>query len=150
MKSLAFFIFGLLLISPKASAFSYANRGVGLAIGEPAGITVFYRTSDKAFVQAFIGPNMVLGGDYNFAFAGAIKDAPSVTPYLGFGGFIFNRDYRNRETDTSGFGIRMPSGLLFQIPEAPFQFHVEVSAASTINPFFYSFASAMVGLRFLF
>ncbi len=150
MKSLAFFLFGLCLIPSQAAAFSYANRGIGLAIGEPAGVTMFYRTSDKAFVQAFVGPSMVLGADYNFAFAGAIKEAPRVTPYLGFGGFVFTRDYGYRETASAGFGIRMPAGLLFQIPDAPFQFHLELSVASTLNPFFYSFASAMAGLRFLF
>jgi hypothetical protein len=44
----------------------------------------------------------------------------------------------------------MPLGLLIAIPDAPFHVHVEVAPATTINPFMYSFAAAMAGVRFLF
>jgi len=140
----------LMTFSAEASAFSFADRGVGLAVGEPGGITLFYRDSEKSFIQAFIGPGLMAGVDYNFAFAGALKSATNVTPYLGLGGFLFTGDHWSAPHNVSGFGLRMPAGLLIQIPEAPFHFHLEVAAASTISPFMYSFAAIMAGVRFLF
>jgi hypothetical protein len=144
----ALLIFSLLVLP--ASAFSQEKYGLGLAFGEPGGITFFYQTSDKSFVQAFIGPGLVLGGDYNFAFIDAIPSQKNVIPYLGFGGFIFSGDHWAHSRDSTGFGIRMPLGLLIKIPEAPFHIHLEVTPATTLNPFMYSFAAAMAGVRFLF
>jgi hypothetical protein len=140
----------LITFSTAASADSPARYGAGLAFGEPGGITFYYRASEKAFVQAFLGSGLVLGGDYNFAFTEALTANKNIVPYLGFGGFIFSGYHWSRSRDSTGFGLRMPLGLLIAIPDAPFHVHVEVAPATTINPFMYSFAAAMAGVRFLF
>lgn len=137
-------------LSGYAFGFSLEKFGVGLAVGEPGGMTAFLRTSDRSFAQAFIGPNLVIGGDYNFAFARIIPSTPNITPYLGFGGFVFAGRTWTYSKGTTGFGIRMPVGLLIKIPEAPFHFHLEIAPATTINPFMESFATFMAGVRFLF
>ena len=140
----------LFMFSNAAIADQSKQYGAGLAFGEPGGITFFYRTDEKSFVQAFIGSGLVLGGDYNFAFLNAIPSQKNIVPYLGFGGFIFSGDHWSRSRDSTGFGLRMPLGVLVQIPEAPFHIHLEVTPATTISPFMYSFAAAMAGVRFLF
>ena len=133
-----------------ASSFASADNGIGLAVGEPAGITYFRKIDDQSFAQAFIGSNLVIGLDYAIAFPGAVKNLPNFTPYVGGGLFLFSSRYWDHARDNSGIGLRMPLGVLIQIPNAPLHFHLEVAPSTTINPFMYSFVDAMIGARFLF
>jgi len=136
--------------SADASSFASADNGIGLAVGEPAGITYFRKIDDQSFAQAFIGSNLVIGLDYAVAFPGAVKNLPNFTPYVGGGLFLFSSRYWDHARDNSGIGLRMPLGVLIQIPNAPLHFHLEVAPSTTINPFMYSFVDAMIGARFLF
>ena len=140
----------LFFLTSDVFAFSSEKFGLGLAVGEPGGVTAFLRTNDRSFVQAFLGPNLVVGGDYNFAFTRLVPSSPNITPYLGFGGFLFAGRTWTYSRGTTGFGIRMPVGLLIKVPEAPFHFHLEIAPSTTINPFMDSFAAFLAGVRFLF
>lgn len=149
IKRIAFTL-ACLFLPTTGSAASAERFGVGLAFGDPGGITFIYRNTEKSFFQAYLGSGLLLGSDYDFVFTDLISSQKNVIPFLGFGGFIFTGDHWSRSRDATGFGLRMPVGLLIEIPEAPFHFHLEVAPAMTISPFMYSFASAMIGVRFLF
>jgi len=138
------------LVGIQNACFANEQRGIGLSFGDPGGLTFFYRTTEKEFIQAYLGSGLVIGGDFNFSFAGKLWSQNSVIPYLGFGGFVFSGDSWAHSKDASGFGIRMPIGVILKVPDAPFHVHLEVAPATTISPFMHSFAAAMAGVRFLF
>ena len=131
-------------------SYSNANNGIGIAIGDPGGITFFHKLDETAFIQAYVSRYLLLGADYNMVFPRAIHAIPELTPYVGAGAFLFTSNSWNHSRHHSGVGARIPLGLLLQVPNAPIQFHFEIAPSTTVIPFMYSFADAMIGVRFLF
>ncbi len=143
-----------------ASSYASANNGVGIAVGDPGGITFFHKLDERNFIQAFLSQNLLIGADYASAFPNAITAIPELTPFVGGGAFFFkfSHSYYGRydrygyykSGDEFGIGGRIPLGLLLQVPNAPVQFHVEISPSILVIPALYSFLDAMIGVRFLF
>jgi hypothetical protein len=138
----------------RASSWVSANNGVGIAIGDPGGITFFHKLEEKSFVQAYVSRYFLVGADYAMVFPRAIYAVPELTPYIGGGAFMFSThywyydDYR-RHSDL-GIGGRIPLGLMLQIPDAPIHIHLEIAPTTTVIPFIWTYADAQLGVRFLF
>jgi hypothetical protein len=157
-------IAGVFLFSVASAAYAgseswvFAPNGVGIAVGTNGGLTGFHKMDERTFVQGTIGGlsngGLVLGADYAMVFPRAIYAIPELTPYIGGGAFIFscNRWCSNMAgvDDGTGFGARIPFGLLLQIPNAPVHIHLEVGPSTTVIPEVHSGFDAVLGARFLF
>jgi hypothetical protein len=148
--------FGFLRSDPSLAASGWVNadNGLGIAVGEPGGITFFHKLEEKSFIQAYISRYFLVGADYAMVFPRAIHAIPELTPYVGGGGFLFSAHYWYdddlRRRSTLGIGARIPFGMLLQIPDAPVHIHLEIAPATTVIPFMWTYFDAQLGVRFLF
>jgi hypothetical protein len=137
-----------------AAGWVHADNGIGIAVGEPGGITFFHKLEEKSFVQAYVSRYFLVGADYAMVFPRAIHAIPELTPYIGGGGFLFSAHYWYdddlRRRSSLGLGARIPFGMLLQIPEAPVHLHLEIAPATTVIPFMWTYLDAQLGVRFLF
>jgi hypothetical protein len=137
-----------------ASGWVNGNNGLGIAVGDPGGVTFFHKLEDKSFLQAYVSRYFLIGADYAMAFPRSITSIPELTPYIGGGGFLFSAHYwyddSLRRHRTIGVGGRIPLGLLLQIPQAPIHIHLEVAPATTVIPFMWTYVDVQIGVRFLF
>jgi hypothetical protein len=106
-----------------ADSYGTTRNGLGIAIGEPGGITFFHKISERSFMQAFISRYLLIGADYAVMFPRAIYSIPELTPFVGGGAFLFTSRHWDHSRDVGGVGMRIPLGLLLQVPNAPIQFH---------------------------
>ena len=140
-----------------------ANNGIGIAIGDPGGITFFHKMDEDHFIQAYFSQNLLIGADYATVFPYAITAIPELTPFIGGGAYLFKfayefYDYYGRYSRYSrygksgdlGVGARIPLGLLLQVPNAPIQIHLEIAPSVLVIPVIYSYLDLMIGVRFLF
>lgn len=153
MRRLVLFIIlatGLNANAVAGPSYVSADNGIGIALGEPGGLTFFHKLNDQYFIQGFLSRDLLVGADYAFVFNGAIHAIPELNPFIGAGAFVFTNHSWDQSRDRSGMGVRIPLGLLLQVPNAPVQFHAEITPSCTVIPFIDSFADAMIGVRFLF
>ena len=79
-------------VAKGTSSYASANNGVGIAVGDPGGITFFHKLDERNFIQAFLSQNLLIGADFATAFPNAITAIPELTPFVG-GGRYFRQEF---------------------------------------------------------
>jgi len=146
----------------KTSPSSGGNQfGVGVVLGDGAGLSLYGDTDIDHFVQAGMvwGPldTYSLTADYAFAYRHAISSMPIVTPYWGLGLAVVRPGvdswytrYDEREQYRTDFGLRLPLGLNIVIPRTPVQLGVELAPTLLVAPATYSYLQGDLHARLLF
>ncbi|MBU6153514.1 MAG: DUF3996 domain-containing protein [Bdellovibrionales bacterium] len=149
------FFFTLLLIPGLGVQASVPrNKGVGVVLGEPTGLTAkFWNSQDRA-VDAGIAFSfdrfVFLYSDYLFHF----KSISGIRPYAGIGGGLLissgNKKgrYFDEQDGAFGLGVRIPLGAEWFIPDAPFGIFAELVPGIGLVPGTYGFFQGGVGARF--
>ncbi|MDI6400471.1 hypothetical protein QLX67_00555 [Balneolaceae bacterium ANBcel3] len=132
---------------------SYAsdqNKGVGVLIGDPTGISFALRTqTDRAFAGglawSFRGHStMHFHLDYLFYHHGIIPvEKGSLPLYYGLGG-------RLRFGDTDKLGIRIPLGIAYQFENDPIELFFEIVPILELVPGTALSGNAAIGIRYYF
>jgi hypothetical protein len=137
-----------------SSSYTPGTTGFGVTVGTFGGLTGYHQFSDQNFIQISVGHNLVLAGDYGIRLANITPKHPELMPFVGAGAFVFSNRYWSTYSDRgkhlSGLGVRIPLGIMYQIPEAPVHLHAEIAPSATISPFIASFLAFELGIRFIF
>ncbi|MBI2375032.1 MAG: hypothetical protein HYV07_13630 [Deltaproteobacteria bacterium] len=113
--------------------------GLGIILGDPTGLTLKSRLSQRNALQLHVGfafgdekkGRLSLILDYLFHFTGIpVESAGVLAPYLGIGGKLVLRESR----DDVLFGVRVPIGLAFFIRSVPIEIAVEVAVGIHLIP----------------
>ena len=128
----------ILLLSPAANAQGPEGRtfGLGLCLGEPAGVTAKYWLDSNHAVDAAVGwgyfPHQGLSiyADYLYNLY-TLVDAGSVPFdllfYFGVGGKVGFWQHKDRDKGGIGIGVRVPFGLTMVFTSAPFDVFFEIT-----------------------
>jgi hypothetical protein len=142
------FVVIILLVSLNLSA--HKGLGLGIVAGDPTGITAKYWTSKNTAIcgacgWSFRGEGYVhLNGDFiyhNFKLFPVEKG--ELPLYFGLGGRLALKD-------DPEIGIRIPVGIVYLFPDAPFDAFFELSPYLNLSPRTDMFLSASLGGRFFF
>ena len=145
------FIFIIICLSKFSSA-QETGLGVGIMLGEPTGFSAkkwLSSTSaiDGGLAWSFVNDgSMQIHGDYLFHFPDFISK-PKLTAYLGVGGRI---KFKGNDKGESSLGIRIPAGLTYIFPDAPFDAFVEVAPVFDLTPETRSSFNSAIGVRYYF
>jgi hypothetical protein len=167
MHRKALLVVAVLLLLPAAAHAQGPNGrpfGLGLALGEPTGISGKYWFNEKNAVDMAIGYGYfpheggALFADYLYhIYTIANTSKFDFEFYLGFGGklgFWHHHVDRPDPHDDRGFGIgvRIPFGLTMVFDQAPFDIFLELTPSMAFispEPFYFDFDAALGG-RFYF
>jgi len=157
----------LLMLPALAHAQGPQNKpfGLGLALGEPTGITGKYWFDRKSTLQFALGWGYYPHGGgaiycdyiYNvFPLVRAQKVSFNLLFYMGLGGKIgvWDEDYYHHEHYDAGVsvGVRIPFGLTMVFVKAPFEVFLELVPGLAFihpHPFWFDF-DGCIGGRFYF
>jgi hypothetical protein len=152
------------LLGTMAQARTGGPFGLGLVLGEPTALTLKYDQSENDAFDAGLAFNfdkwVLVYGDYQYKFAGAIRTLPQFTPYIGIGAVIVgsNRSiddtrhyqYFTSSTDSKwALGVRVPLGIEWR-PNAPIGVFAEIAPGISLIPSTTSFIQGGVGIRYFF
>jgi hypothetical protein len=156
----------LLMLPALASAQGPQNKpfGLGLALGEPTGITGKYWFNSKNTLQFALGWGYLRYGGaavycdylYNvFTLVRAKKVPFNLLFYMGIGGKVgmwYRDHWRDPEYSGVGIGVRIPFGLSMKFVRAPFEVFLELVPGLAFihpDPFWFDF-DGCIGGRFYF
>jgi hypothetical protein len=130
--------------SPHGGTSHSNQKGVGIILGDPSGLTgKFWLGSDRA-VDAGLAFSMdhyfFIYSDYLFHF----KPIHTIKPYIGIGGGL------SVQSKSLGIGLRIPFGGEWFIPSAPFAVFLEVTPGIGILPSTNGFVQGGLGVRYYF
>jgi len=138
--------------------------GLGLVIGDPTALTAKYDANQRDAFDVGLSFNLdkwfLIYGDYQYKFAGLIRQAPQVTPYFGIGAVLVasnrsiddTRHYQYFTDSTSSklaLGLRVPFGIEWR-PNAPIGVFVELAPGIAIIPGTIGFFQGGIGIRYYF
>lgn len=122
----------------------------GLAIGATSGahdgISLMYRTSKDGALQSTIS----LGDDSNYINVDRLFMKPEMfrneyaVPYVGVG------YYRDNANGFVSQGVRVPIGILLNVPESPLQLSLEMAPAMEVHPDVETSVEKSMGVRYAF
>ncbi len=143
-------IFGIILLLISINLTAHKGLGLGIAVGDPTGITAKYWTSRNTAICGTMGWSfrgegyLHINGDFIYHYPKLLEVEKGELPlYLGLGGRLA---FKN-ETE---IGIRFPVGLVYLFPDAPFDAFFELSPYLNLYPRTDMFLSASLGARFFF
>jgi len=143
-----FFIITILISSLNLTA--HKGMGLGIALGDPTGITAKYWTSRNTALCGAMGWSfrdegyLHINGDFIYHNSELITVEEGELPlYFGIGGRLA---FKN----ANEIGIRFPIGLVYLFPDAPFDAFFELSPYLNLYPESDFFISASLGGRFFF
>ena len=116
------------------------NLGLGVALGEPTGITGKFWMNDLQAVQAtaawnFAASSFFLNVDLVMHSNELLKFDQFIIPvYAGFGGFVgaYSGTDKNREGSGITLGVRIPLGILWYFSSLPLELSLEVGPGMTL------------------
>jgi hypothetical protein len=139
--------------------------GLGLILGEPTGIAAKYwiahdRAIDGELSFSF-NDYFLIQSDYLWHFHGLFGNrgefVQNLEPYVGVGGTLF---FSTTSTHTNptyfsdhgsvGFGVRIPFGLEWMTPRAPFGIFFELAPGIGLIPSTFAFLQGGIGARIYF
>jgi hypothetical protein len=142
------FFITILLISLNLSA--HTGMGLGIAIGDPTGITAKYWTGRNKAICGAMGWSfrdkgfLHINGDFIYHNFNLIDVGKGELPlYFGIGGRLA---FKNK----TEIGIRLPVGLVYLFSDAPFDVFFELSPYLNLYPETDFFLSASLGGRLFF
>lgn len=126
------------------------NFGLGVIIGEPTGLAGKLWLTKTTAVDGALAwslkreANFLFHADYLYHNFGLIKIKKGTMPvYYGFGGRV---KFRHE----SKLGIRIPVGIEYLFPKAPFDIFFEIAPIVNLLPSTSADLNAALGLRFFF
>jgi hypothetical protein len=124
--------------------------GLGIAVGDPTGITAKYWTSRNTAICGACGWSfrsegyLHINGDFIYHYFNLFPVEKGELPlYFGLGGRLALKD----ETE---IGVRIPVGIAYIFSDAPFDAFFELSPYLNLYPRTDMFLSASLGGRFFF
>ena len=160
---LAFTLVTLFSITAQAQGPQNKPFGLGLCLGEPAGVTTKYWFDKKHALDAAIGygffphRGVAVYADYLYHLLDIVKanQVPfNLLFYIGVGGKFgyWYHEHRDHEDNGVGFGVRAPFGLTMVFSKAPFDVFLEIApsiAFGAPHPVWFDF-DGCIGGRFYF
>jgi len=143
-------ISGIIILLIALNLAAHEGMGLGIAVGDPTGITAKYWTSKNTAICGAVGWSfrgegyLHINGDFIYHNSKLITVEKGELPlYFGLGGRLAFKD----ETE---IGIRIPVGIVYLFPDAPFDAFFELSPYLNLYPRTDMFLSASIGGRFFF
>ncbi|HUP57911.1 MAG TPA: DUF3996 domain-containing protein [Bdellovibrionota bacterium] len=128
------------------------STGVGIILGEPTGFSFKHWTASDRAIDAGLSFSFsdffLIHADYLFHFPGAFgTNEPFIRqldPYVGIGAALFfstksgrtDRKFFTDDGSSVGFGIRIPLGIEWLIPRAPFGIFLELVPGIGVRYYF--------------
>lgn len=148
------------------SVFAGENRGAGIVLGSPTGLTgKMWKDSQVAYDAglSFSSSDYVLFyGDYLLHYPGSIRDKnpfiSQLTPYWGLGGILVltsaNRDsndkYIGKKSGSVGLGVRCPVGAEWKPGRLPLGIFAELAPGISVFPATDILIQGGIGMRYYF
>ncbi len=148
MKTITLMLFIVLAFASVASA--QGKYGLGIIVGEPTGISAKMKIDETNSFDAAVGWSfnkygaVHLHGDY---LHNIIKVGPNFPIYVGIGGRI---KMSSGSEEDSKLGIRFPIGIVYQLPNKPFDMFFESVPILNIIPKSEFDWNAAAGARYYF
>jgi len=143
-------ISGIIILLIALNLAAHEGMGLGIAVGDPTGITAKYWTSHNTAVCGAVGWSfrgegyLHINGDFIYHNSKLFPVEKGELPlYFGLGGRLAFKD----ETE---IGVRIPVGIVYLFPDAPFDAFFELSPYLNLYPRTDMFLSASFGGRFFF
>jgi hypothetical protein len=147
--------FGWSLIAASLLGSAPANAdggpfGLGLVLGDPAGISGAYRLGDKMMLDAAIGLDVLGDSDFYLHVELLLSSPPLVTgssvglsAYAGIGGYMVDHS-------DPGIGARAPFGLSLDFTRVPLQLFAEIALYVALVPGVDADIGGAAGFRYFF
>jgi hypothetical protein len=164
------FVVVIILLSTSlssADAGDHRTFGLGIALGEPTGLSAKWFLSDSSALDLDLAYALFEGSamftmDYLYHFQDVLH-SPVVwmRPYIGGGGVLAGRTVHEEETDHDhhkhevdkdvlGVGGRFTAGLSFLFTEVPIELFVDISPGIWLVPETDFMWGAVLGARYFF
>lgn len=149
----------LLAFAPlEATAKKGGPFGLGIMIGDPAGLSAKYTLDSTHAVDAGLGfsveaNHIHLHADYLFHFGELTRGWPGGEwlPYVGIGGKVWLFNTGDGDDDGGGsIGVRVPFGLALHLNSAPIDFFLEIVPGLRVLPGTSTDIDGALGARFWF
>ena len=143
-----------------AKSYDAGDIGIGVMVGDPAGLTMKFWTSDNTAFVGSIGTSyfgeLLIIGDYLWHLPFGSEEVFSF--HAGFGGVLgvgrgdvlFSDDRFSRADNDIGLGIRGIAGIDVSPADSPFEFYLEGGMLFGIAPDLAAGVNASLGARFYF
>jgi hypothetical protein len=140
------------------------TNAVGIILGDPSGLTGKFWLSSKTAIDAGLAYSFnnfaLVYADYLFhfptRFGTSNNSMENVDPYVGIGGEIAfaggnsRSPFSNSTGSSGGFGIRIPIGVEWLLPSAPFGVFAEFALGLGLIPATTGFLQGGIGARYYF
>ncbi len=143
-------VLALILVWSGMSFAKDGTFGVGIILGDPSGLSLKLRTSEKTAFDAGVAWSFVsegsfhLHGDFLFHNYNLFDvEKGRVGLYYGIGG-------RLKLTSETRVGIRIPIGLCYEFEDAPIDFFIEVVPMLDVTPSTTGGIAGSIGVRYFF
>ena len=132
---------------------------LGLMVGQPSGISAQYRLDHAKALQAVLAygllqTNLYMGVDYTQNFYRITSLTSDIYWGLGAFAYTYSGPIRHNKNDTiqssGGLGARLSVGMIYIIPNAPFQIFAESGLRSFLIPNVSLTFDIALGLRYQF
>jgi hypothetical protein len=134
------------------------NIGIGVSLGANSGLSGYFGVSHGSFIQSVVAMNRYDGYalSVDYAFRDVAFNSSMLDLYYGIGGVIGHSAYywsirdRDRWASQDYFGLRIPLGLLFWIPNTPIQIAPEIAPTVVFGPSTFVTIDPSLALRLVF
>ena len=126
-----------------------SQTGVGISGGSNDGISVIHKYSEGSALQGSLSIGKGFSDtslDYLSLHPDLFGDSV-VVPYIGVGGAFAHTELQGMDSETTS--VRMPLGLMINVPKTPMQFAVEVAPTMDIEPS-ESYLDSSIAIRVMF
>ncbi|MEO5969758.1 MAG: DUF3996 domain-containing protein [Bdellovibrionia bacterium] len=147
----------------RADRLSEGSKAIGFMLGNPMGLTGKLWREDNRAIDMGISLSsdnfFLVYADYLFHFPGLFGDSSGfveqLKPYIGVGAELsFARDGSRigsrAGSSSTGIGLRVPLGVEWVVPDAPFGIFVEIAPVLVFAPSGYTLVEGSVGARWYF
>lgn len=127
---LTFMAFVICVVFSSSSQSAGGSGGIGIILGDPTGLTYQHKMANDRFMDFYLAytwdDEWFVAGDYKFALRNVFPSNIPVTPYIGGGLFLHVEEEDKKHKDDIAIGLRIPAGIEWKVPQAPFTVFAEL------------------------
>ena len=149
-----FMAFAFCVVFLSRSVQAQGSNGAGIILGDPTGLTFQHKLGNERFMDFYLAytwdDEWLIAGDYKFTLQNAFPSNIPLVAYVGGGLFLHVEEEDKKHKDDIALGLRIPVGIEWKVPEAPFTMFAELVPGMKFIPSTDAEFQGGIGGRYIF